>query len=133
MSVGTAPAQNSRQALPDGIWLRGLANGQNRSYVSGITAHSGGTKAAAFQLPAAVSFIEVDTVAADADSVLAPQATKGSSFALFNASAHTLDVYGRGTDTINLAATATAYALTTGQTALFFCAKDGSWAAVKTA
>ena len=133
MSVGTAPAQNSRQALQDGIWLRGIANGQNRSYVTNLTAHAGGTKAAALQLPAAVSFIEVTTVATDADSVLAPQASKGSMFALFNAGAHTLDVYARGTDTINLLATATAYALTTGQTALFFCATDGSWAAIKTA
>lgn len=131
--VGTAPAKNARQALQDGLWLNGLANGQNRSYVNGITAHSGGTKAAAFQLPAAVSLIEVDTVAADNDSVLAPQAAKGATFLIFNAGAHTLNIYGRGTNTINGAATATAYSLTTGQTAIFFCAKDGSWAAVKTA
>jgi hypothetical protein len=133
MSVGTAPAQNSRQALQDGIWLRGLANGQNRSSVNGLVAHSGGTKAAALQLPAAVALIEVATVAADGDSVLAPQALAGTEFCIYNAGASTLDIYGRGTDTINGSATATAYTLATGVSARFFCASNGAWAAIKSA
>lgn len=129
MAVGTAPAKNSRQALQDGLWLNGIANGQNRSYVNGITAHAGGTKAAAYQLPAAVSLIEVDTVGTAADSVLAPEAIAGTEFTLYNAGANSLDVYGRGTDTINGAATANAYAIAAGVTARFTCAKDGAWAA----
>ncbi|HEX5508923.1 MAG TPA: hypothetical protein VFX37_10510 [Pseudolabrys sp.] len=133
MTVGTAPPKNSRQALQDGLWLRGLANGQNRSAQSNITAAAGGTKAAAFQLPAAVSFIEVTTVASAADSVLAPQAKAGTEFCIYNAGANTLDIYGRGTDTINGAATATAYALGTGVSARFFCVVDGAWAAIKSA
>lgn len=127
--VGTAPAKNSRQALQDGLWLNALANGQNRSYQNGIVAHAGGTKAAAFQLPAAVSLIEVDTVATTGDSVLAPEALAGTEFRLYNAGANTLDVYGRGTDTINGAATATAYTIASGVSATFFCATNGSWAA----
>jgi len=133
MTVGTQPPVNSRQALQDGIWLRGIANGQNRSFVSGITAHAGGTKAAAFQLPAAVSFIEVGTVASVADSVLAPQAAAGSEFCIYNAGANSLDIYGRGTDTINAASTATAYVLGAGVSARFFCAINGAWAAIKSA
>jgi|SRR6185312_9706423 hypothetical protein len=132
-TVGKPPPFQSSYALQDGRWLLGLANGLNRSYQNGITAHSGGTKAAAFQLPANVALFEIDTVAADTDSALLPAAKTGQIVMVFNAGAHTLDLYGRGTDTINLSATATAYALTTGQCALFFCSKDGAWGAIKTA
>ena len=131
--IGNAPGKNSREALQDGLWLNAVVNGQNRSFINGITAHAGGTKAAALQLPAAVSFIEVDTVATNNDSVLAPQALSGTEFKVFNAGANTLAIFGRGTDTINLSATTVAYTLTTGQTASFFCSKNGSWAAIKTA
>lgn len=131
MQVGVKPGSGFR--MPDGTWLNGLANGQNRSVQGGFTAHAGGTKAAALQLPAGVSLLSVDTVATNADSVLAPQAKAGVTMCIFNNGAATLDVYGQGTDTINGAATATAYALTAGQAALFFCVADGAWAAIKTA
>ena len=133
MLVGKAPPAGSSYQLIDGRWVLQVANGGNRSYQNGITAHSGGTKAAAFQLPANVQFFEIDTVAADTDSALLPAAKQGQWISVFNAGAHTLDLYGRGTDTINLNATATAYALTTGQQAIFVCAKDGVWGANKTA
>lgn len=132
-TVGKPPPQGSSYALQDGRWLLGLGNGLNRSSQNGITAHSGGTKAAAFQLPANVAQFEIDTVAADTDSALLPAAKAGQTVMVFNAGAHTLDLYGKGTDTINLAVTATAYALTTGQCAIFFCCKDGIWGAIKTA
>jgi len=135
-----ATTQNSGNApkgigfgLIDGKWLRGLAGGINFTYQNGFTAHAGGTKAAALQLPSNVHLLEVDTVAADADSCLLPKAIAGTALMVYNAGAHTLDLYGQGTDTINTAATANAYALTTTQAALFFCSKNGSWAAIKTA
>jgi hypothetical protein len=133
MTVGIRPNDGGGPALVDQSWLLGLAGGANRNNVNGITAHSGGTKAAAFQLPANVALIEVETVAADNDSVLLPQAKAGTVVAVFNAGDHTLGIYGKGTDTINSVATATQYSLATTVAALFFCAKDGAWAAIKSA
>lgn len=131
--VGTAPPVNSRQALQDGIWLRGLANGYNRSYVNGLTAHAGGTKAAALQIPAAVSLIEFGTVATNGDSALLPQAKAGTEIKVSNAGAASLSLYGKGTDTINGAATANAFSVASNGSATFFCAKDGEWKAILSA
>jgi hypothetical protein len=106
--------------------------------MNGITAHSGGSKASAFQLPANVQFFEVDTVAADNDSVLLPAAKQGQTVSVFNNGGHILAIYGRGTDTINGQATANALSLAApataagvGSNATFSCSKDGSWAAIK--
>lgn len=131
--VGTAPPVNSRQALQDGIWLRGLANGQNRSYVNGLTAHAGGTKAAAYQMPAGVALIQFDTVAVNGDSALLPQAVAGTDITVISSGVATMSVYGRGTDTINDAATANAFSMATNTTARFVCAKDGQWKAILSA
>lgn len=131
--VGQTPPVGRRQALQDGVWLRGLANGQNRSSVNNLVAHAGGTKAAALQMPAAVSYISFVTVATGGDSALMPQAKAGTEVFVANAGAASMNIYGRGTDTINGVATATAYALGNGVSAIFFCAKDGAWAAVKSA
>jgi hypothetical protein len=132
-TVGRPPVANTTFGLQDGRWLLGLGNGLNRSYQNGITAHSGGTKAAAVQLPANVAQFEIDTCAADNDSVLLPAAKAGQSVVVYNASGHTLGIYGRGTDTINEVATATQYSLATVLTAFFFCSKDGHWSALKSA
>jgi len=133
MTVGIRPNDGGGPALVDQSWLLGLAGGANRNYVNGITAHAGGTKAAAFQLPANVAIIEVETVATNSDSVLLPQAKAGTIVFVYNKGAATLSSYGKGTDTINGAATANAYDLTTGLSALFFCPVDGAWAAIKSA
>lgn len=133
MITGKAPPAGSSYATQDGRWLLSVAAGQNRNYQNAFTAHSGGTKAAALQLPAQVAQLEVDTVAADNDSVLLPAAKAGASVALFNNGAHILGVYGRSTDTINQAVTATQYSMAAGLSAFFFCAKDGAWFAVKSA
>lgn len=132
MQIGTQPYITGPQ-LVDGQWLLALAGGANRSTKNGLTAHSGGTKAAALQIDAGQAFVKFGTVGADADSALLPAAKAGVLVLVQNAGAHTLDLYGKGTDTINLNVTATAYALTTGQCALFFCAQDGNWGAIKTA
>lgn len=128
---GIAP--NAGFQMPDGKWLRGLANGVNLSFQAGFIAHAGGTKALAFQLPANRMLLEVDTVASDHDSCLLPTAVPGTLVAVYNAGAHILDLYGRGTNTINAAATANAFSLNANQTVIVFCAKTGLWAANKTA
>lgn len=129
MTVGIAPTNGSGPGLQDGQWLLAVAAGGNRSYKNGITATAGGTKAAAFQLPASVQLFEIDTVATNGDSVLMPAAKAGQICMVFNNGAATLDIYGRGTDTINGAATATAFTLATDTCAIFFCAKNGAWGA----
>lgn len=133
-NVGDRPIRGF--ALPDGTWLRGLADGQNFTYKSGITAHSGGTKAAALQLGAVGGtqlMYQLDTVAVNGDSALLPKAVAGTVCAVRNAGGATLSLYGQGTDTINGAATANNYDLATNVAALFFCAKDGAWSAIKSA
>ena len=123
----------------DGTWLRGLSGGLNWYPQSAITAHAGGTQAAAFQLPSGVYLIEVDTVATNGDSVMLPQCLRGTQFYLANAGASTLNVYGNvavnpvtgSADTINATAGSTAYTMATNTNAYFFCAKDGAWKAVK--
>lgn len=130
MTVGIAPTNGSGPGLQDGGWLLGVAAGNNRAYKNGIVAHAGGTKAAAFQLPAGVQIMQVDTTATNGDSVLMPAAVQGQIVMVFNNGAATLDIYGRGTDTINGAATANAHTLATLTAAVFFCGKNGAWAGV---
>lgn len=136
-SVGQMPLPGFQ--TPDGSWLLGLGAGVNYTYQYGITAHAGGTQSAALVLPAQYYLLEVDTVATAADSVALPQCLQGTQFFLANAGANTLDVYGNPTtnpitgtaDTINATAGSTAYTLSTNTNAYFFCAKNGSWKAVK--
>ena len=110
-----------------------MANGYNRSYINGLTAHSGGTKAAAYQMPAAVAIIQFDTVAVNGDSALLPQAVAGTDITVISSGVATMSVYGRGTDTINDAATANAFSMATNTTARFVCAKYGQWKAILSA
>jgi hypothetical protein len=136
---GTRPDRGFQ--LVDGEWLRQLANGNNLSFANGITALAGGTQAPALQLSANPFLIEVDTVATTADSVLLPFSAAGEMRAIFNNGANTLDIYANpnnnpltgSPDVINKTTNPTAYLLTTGQAAIFFCAKNGVWAAVKSA
>lgn len=142
MTTGQRPAGGLGFALADTAWLRALSDGLNfTSNGGGVTAHSGGTQAAAFPLPNSTLAYEVDTVAADNDSVLLPLCQLGVMKIIFNNGAHTLAVYANTatnpltgtTDVINKAANTSSYTLTTGQCALFFGTKNGVWAAIKTA
>lgn len=138
-AVGTPPLGGIGPALQDGQWLLGLAGGTNYGYQSGITAHAGGTQAAATVLPTNIALVEVDTVATTGDSVALPQCIQGTWLFLRNAGAGTLDVYGNTItnplsatlDTINATAGTSAYTLTTNTNAIFFCAKNGAWSAGK--
>jgi hypothetical protein len=139
MTIGIKPDRGF--ALPDGQWLRSLSDGNNYSYQSGIIAKASGTQANGTQLSASYSMIEVDTVATTGDSVVLPFAAAGAGKSIFNNGAQTLDIYANPgtnpatatTDVINKLANATAYTLTSGQTADFSCAKNGTWFACKSA
>lgn len=137
--VGTPPTPGGSFALIDQTWLNGLAGGSNNTFQSSITAHAGGTQAAALVLNPNVNLVEVDTVATTGDSVALPQCVAGTYLFMANAGSGTLDVYGNPTtnaasgtlDTINGTAGTSAYTLTTNTNAVFFCAKNGAWKAGK--
>jgi len=130
-TVGTPPVSGG-PALVDGTWLNGLAGGQNLSYQYAISA-AGTTQATATQLPSGIALIEVDTVGSSAGVAL-PFCYQGTEFKVYNNGANTLTFYPGVTnnpitaaqDTINNATTATA---STHTSKLFYCAKNGNWAA----
>lgn len=93
-----------------------------------ITATAGGTKAAARALTAAVNRVSVCATAAD--SLLLPLAEAGAHLVLANDGAASATVYGAGTDTINMVATATGVAQANGTRAEYYCVKAapaGNW------
>ncbi len=135
-AVGIAPG-NGFQTV-DGTWLNGLAQGVNYAAANGLTAHAGGTQAAAIAVPPNAYMIEFDIVATTGDSTYLPQCLNGGIGFVRNAGLQTLDIYGNATvnpvtgiaDTINGTAGSTAYTLATNTSAVFFCAKNGNWSAI---
>ena len=133
MTVGVVPTAGGGPALIDQSYILGLAGGTNRPFQNRLVATAGGTKAAAQQLAAGVAIFGFATVATNGDSALLPKAVAGTVICVRNAGAATLSLYGSGTDKINGVDTATNYDLLTNTSAIFFCALDGAWSAVKTA
>lgn len=104
---------------------------QDISFTDAITAAALGTQAAATPLTTAMN--NVNTVAGANDSVMLPPATAGKMVLVANPSAATLDVYAdidSPLDQINGTIGTTAYSMTTGKNAMFFCPADGRWRAV---
>ena len=130
MTVGTPPGTGPQ--LVDGVWLSGLAGGQNNLYVYGLTA-AGTTQATAAQIPAGCYLIEFDTVASGAGGAL-PFAVPGTDMLIYNNGANTLTVYPNATnnslvspaaqDTIN---NGTSVTITSHNSQSFSCAKAGIW------
>lgn len=136
LAVTGTPPQGSF-ALQDGVWLNGVANGVNFSFVNGLTA-AGTNRATALQLSGTVMLQEVDTTASSTGVAL-PQCLASSLIFLGNTGANTLSVYGNATvnpvtaanDTINGTAGSTAYTLSSNTNAIFWCSKNGQWLAGK--
>lgn len=105
------------------LFSRIFQGGLNRE--DGITATSGGTKAAARVLTKSLNRVSVCAV--NADSALLPAAIAGSILLLTNSGAASLQVFGKGTDTINGIATATGVAQAAGLSALYVCYTAGAW------
>lgn len=130
--VGNPPVNGFQ--TPDGAWLQGVVNGQNYSYQYGISA-AGTTQATATQLPAGIYLMEVDT-AASSTGVALPPCFQGVQSFLYNNGAQTLTVYPAvannpitaAQDTINNGTTLSG-GIASHAAALFFCAKNGVWAA----
>lgn len=106
-----------------------LQGGLDRN--AALTATAGGTKAAALQFNNSLNMLSV--VANAGDSALLPKAIAGSVVIVTNNGVASANLYGTGTDTINGSATATAYALANGKTALFVCYAAGAWFALLSA
>lgn len=93
-----------------------------------LTAHAGGTQAAALLLTSVVN--RVSTVATAADSVKLPLAIAGAICIVINDAVNSLQAFGSGTDTINDVATATGIPVQGKTMAVFFCstaAAAGKW------
>jgi hypothetical protein len=103
-----------------------------------ITAFAGGGQTSATALTKNVN--RVDTVGTAADSVKLPLAVAGTIIHLTNNTATSMQVFGAGTDTINIGAgdvaTATGVAQAGNKSAIYFCtsaAPAGKWSRVLTA
>lgn len=126
--VGQRP-HSGFQAV-DGLWLQGLAGGQNYDYQSGITA-AGTTQTTAAALPTNIFLIEVDTVASGT-GVNLPTCIPGTQLQIYNNGANTLTIYPAvandpatgAQDTIN---NATSITLASHVATSPACAKAGVW------
>lgn len=123
--------QQDLNTVPDKRASKALSRIFNRILPSatdtGITAHAGGTQAAALPLKADVSFHEVTVCATTADSVKLPAATVGQMHFVKNSGAASLQVFGSGTNTIDSVATATGVALPAGNGEWYICLVAGNY------
>jgi hypothetical protein len=130
MQIGIAPTDGYQ--LIEGKWVKGITQGCNNVTQSGITATGTSSQATAAPIPPRVHLVEVDTCPANA-GVYLPPAQSGIEILLYNNTAATLTVYpniknnASGVqDTIN---NTTSISVNAHTAEIFFCAKDGIWAA----
>lgn len=114
----------------DGLWLKGIAGGQNYTYQYNISA-AGTTQATATVLPTNIFLIEVDTVASGT-GVNLPTCIPGTQMQIYNNGANSLTIFPAvannpatgAQDTIN---NATSIALASHAAISPACAKAGVW------
>jgi len=109
-----------------------IAFKQNQNALSSvednITAHAGGTQAAALALDATKSVHNITTVATATDSVKLPLAVgSGKQHMVNNSGANSMKLYGDGTDTIDAVATATGVSIAAGKARLLTDIGVGKW------
>lgn len=103
-----------------------VESGHSWPAADALTAHAGGTKAAALQLN--YGFNAITVVASGGDSVLLPPALPGAICVIAHqAAANNIDAYGQGTDTIDAVGTATAYVVGHDVTVTFYGTNTGKW------
>jgi hypothetical protein len=96
---------------------------------TGLTAHAGGTQAAALALSTSKSAHEITTVGTAADSVKLPAATGSGAihWVKNSAAANSLQLFGSGTDTIDGVATGTGVTIAAGKGRVCIDIAAGSW------
>jgi hypothetical protein len=132
-ATGIAPNPGNGPTVPDATWLNGVANGQNASYIYGLTA-TGSNQAGSLQLVPGNTLIEIDTVASSTGVAL-PPAVAGTEISIYNNGANTLAVYPSianngltgAQDTINNG-TSFSGGVATHTQIYCFSAKNGVWA-----
>jgi hypothetical protein len=92
-----------------------------------LTAHAGGTQAAALALSATKAIHHVTVCATAADSVKLPVLAVGERHTVINSGAAALQVFGAGTSTINDIATATGISILPGNAMEFEAIATGKW------
>lgn len=90
-----------------------------------LTAHAGGTQAAALPLTALVNRVSV--AASPADSVRLPVSQAGMTVLVINDGASSIQIFGAGTETIDAVATATGVPCAAAKRSLFYCPTAGIW------
>ncbi len=130
--VGTPPIAGP--ALQDGVWLNGLAGGQNYFYQSNVVA-LGTNQATSTQLSNGIRLFEIATSSASTGVAL-PPCVAGTAVSIYNNSGQTMVIYPA---IANNALTAAQDTINSGTTfsgnlanhvAFFaFCPKNGDWAA----
>jgi len=99
---------------------------------TGLTAHAGGTQAAALALSATKSFHNVTTVGTAADSIVLPASTGGGAIHWIknSAAANSLQLFGLSADTIDGVAAATGVAVGAGKSRIVIDAVSGAWQSI---
>lgn len=92
-----------------------------------LTAHAGGTQAAAQALSAAKKYHRISVCATATDSVALPTSTAGQAHFIRNDGAAAAQVFGTTPDTINSVATATGVPLAAGVGTWYVCTTAGNW------
>ncbi len=127
----TTRIADETQTMIDLYNLAGYVDGTLNNFTlreTGLTAHAGGTQAAALALSATSFVHQVDTVGSGADSVRLPVSVAGQMHLVINnAAANSMTVYGAGTDTINNVATATGVTHAAGLGSIYYCPVAGLW------
>lgn len=113
VDTGLNAAGPATVALPLGLIA------QAQSTAAAVTAHAGGTKAAA--TPITYGFTNISVAATAADSILLPPAVAGAWCAVSNNGVASAQVFAGGTSTIRNVATGTGIALANAKAAYFFC------------
>ncbi len=90
-----------------------------------VTAHAGGTQAAALALTK--QFNKITTCATAGDSVKLPASAAGLLIVITNEGAAAAQVFGASTDTIDGVTTATGVPLAVGASAIYHCEAAGKW------
>jgi hypothetical protein len=104
---------------------------QYESATDGITALAGGGQVGA--TPLTTDMNRITTVATIGDSVLLPAAIAGLNISVFNAGANSLNVFPSTGDAINALSANAAFAVASGKSAVFGCAKTGQWHSILSA
>ena len=110
-----------------------MASGGGLTFAAGLTAHAGGTRAAALPLTAAVNQITVCATAAD--SVALPPAVGGQEIMVFNSGVAACQVFANPatSDTINGVVAATGISLASSGRAVFVSPGPGIWYSILSA